>query len=239
MSKLFYKTSKIKEGNMSFLYGEYEEVLKNRKLFLEKNGISIDQTVSMWLKMTDKIAVVDNTDQGKGSTDMDTGIQVDALITRTKELPLFMITADCLPMIIHDPKKEALALIHGGYPNTDLHLVEKVIKKLRSDYESHIEDFEIIIGPGIQKESYTYDENIFNKVKSDWGKYILQGEDGMYHIDNLGYTIEQIKSFGIKDSQMKIDRTDTFTSSEYFSHARDFSLNQKDRGRFATVCKMI
>jgi YfiH family protein len=241
MSNLIYAISKVKDGNMAFKYGEKEEVLKNRIEFLKKANLTMENTSFITVNMKDSIITIDETFQGKGSKSKDDAINCDALITNRKELGMYLDVGDCLPILIHDPKEEVLALVHGGWPNTDLKIVQKVVKKLVTEFNCKVSNLEIIVGPGIQKESLIYDNNIFNLISSDWKEYIYQDSDDpeKFHIDNLGFTIDQLKELGIEDKQIQVDTTDTYLSEEYFSHVRDFRQNQKDRGRFCMIAKLV
>ena len=41
-------------------------------------------------------------------------IDGDALITNVKEVPLLILTADCVPVVIIDPKNKAVGVAHAG-----------------------------------------------------------------------------------------------------------------------------
>jgi copper oxidase (laccase) domain-containing protein len=114
MFKVKYAISKIKDGNMSFKYGNREEVLNNRKLFLENNNFLFDNTVCMVVEMKDNIVIVNENDKGKGLYDPESAISCDAMITNSSSLNLFLVVADCLPILFFDSKHGALGLIHGG-----------------------------------------------------------------------------------------------------------------------------
>jgi copper oxidase (laccase) domain-containing protein len=113
-----------------------------------------------------------------------------------------------------------------------------VAEKMNSMYETKNNDLKVIIGPGIQKDSLIYDENIFKKITSNWGEYIKRVGENKYSIDNLGYAISQLMGLGISKDNIEIKDIDVAKSNEYFSHSRDFHLGTPDQGRFCIVVKI-
>ena len=41
-------------------------------------------------------------------------VKCDALITNQKKIPIGVLTADCAPIIIFDPKKTMISVVHVG-----------------------------------------------------------------------------------------------------------------------------
>ena len=241
MSKLIYYTSTVEDGNTSFRHGEKDTVISNRENILQKIDSKIEDCVFMTVEMRDRILEVSNLQKEMGGHSREDALVCDAMITTQENLTLFLCVADCLPILIHDAVKNVLAIVHGGWPNTDLKIVKKVIEQMKEEHSCEISDLAVVIGPGIQKESLLYDKNIFNLIKSDWVEYIYPDitDSEKYHIDNLGFTIKQLLDLGITEDQITVDKTDTFTDENYFSHVRDYVLNQKDKGRFCTVAKIV
>ena len=95
--ELSYETSTKSDGNLSFTYGERNEVLENRKKFLSKFGLRLDDTVVMSLHHGENIEIVDERNRGKDSSPADT------LVTQEPVLVLSVLTADCLPSVYDDP----------------------------------------------------------------------------------------------------------------------------------------
>ena len=54
-------------------------------------------------------------------------IKGDALITSLKKVPLAILTADCVPILIFDKKKEMIAAIHSGWKGAYKGIIKRVI----------------------------------------------------------------------------------------------------------------
>jgi hypothetical protein len=73
----------------------------------------------------------------------------DALLTSVPGLVLAIRTADCLPILMADPRRQAVAAVHAGWRGTAAEVSIKAIEALRSHFGSRPEDLEVAIGPGI------------------------------------------------------------------------------------------
>ena len=54
----------------------------------------------------------------------------DGLITNRKKLALGILTADCAPILIFDPKKKIIAALHAGWKGAFKDIIGKTINKL-------------------------------------------------------------------------------------------------------------
>ena len=215
---------------MSFKWGEIEEVIRNRKTFLEKNGFHLEDCVVMQVEHGEKIVIVDSSSK---NTLTEFAISADALITKEKNLTLFLLTADCLPITLYDPKNEVIALAHLGWKPTDLKLIVKVIEELKNKFGSDPIELIAHIGPGIHKESYIF-KNLTQKNSPEWLPFLEDIPSGETKIDLVGYNRAQMLAAGLLEDNIFIDSADTAISDEYYSHYRSVRMGEKE-GRFATV----
>lgn len=73
----------------------------------------------------------------------------DAAISNTPALLLGIQTADCVPILLLDPKKRAVAAVHAGWRGTLQRIVEKTIGRMKMDFKSNPGDLLAAIGPAI------------------------------------------------------------------------------------------
>jgi YfiH family protein len=73
----------------------------------------------------------------------------DASVTLSKNLLLGIQTADCVPILIVDPKKRAVAAIHAGWRGTLARVAEKTVGEMRARFGSHPKNLIAAIGPAI------------------------------------------------------------------------------------------
>jgi YfiH family protein len=73
----------------------------------------------------------------------------DASVTKTAGLLLAVQTADCVPILLVDPKNRAVAAVHAGWRGTLARILEKAIGRMQMQFGSRAEDLLAAIGPAI------------------------------------------------------------------------------------------
>jgi polyphenol oxidase len=73
----------------------------------------------------------------------------DASITNRPGLALAIQTADCVPILLVDPKKRAIAAIHAGWRGTLARIAAKTIGKMQMHFATNPRDLIAAIGPSI------------------------------------------------------------------------------------------
>lgn len=229
---LTHGISEIADGNLSYVWGETEAVLKNRRAFLEKLNLPLEKTVAMQVEHRDRIVVVDGQDASRGMKKIEDAIHADALITTELGLGLFLMVADCQPLILHEPNK-VLALAHLGWRGVDLQLARKLVETMQGKLSSDVNNLHAFLGPSVKKNSFII-ENPAQRQLPAWKPYLTDLPDGRTSIDIHGYNKQQLIEAGIPQHHIIEDGIDTVTSSNYFSHYRSVRSSEPE-GRFAVA----
>ena len=58
-------------------------------------------------------------------------------------------TADCVPILLVDPRKRAVAAIHAGWKGTLARIAEKAVGRMRLEFDSNPSDMLAALGPSI------------------------------------------------------------------------------------------
>lgn len=220
------------EGNMSFSFGDGEEVIANRGQFLKTYDLSLDDTAVMIVDHADHIAHVNEAQKGVGTRSTETAINADGLITDTPGVCLFLLTADCLPVALYDPVNEAIGLFHLGWQSTDLDLLHKALTQMHETFGTLARDLLVDIGPGIHRESYMKHDPP-QRGREHWRKYLTETDDG-YQIDIVGYNYDAVRTAGVPALNIAVSECDTAQDPDYFSHYNAARGKEAD-GRFATI----
>jgi len=92
----------------------------------------------------------------------------DGLITATPGLMVGVLTADCLPVVILDPKTRAVGVFHAGWRGTLRRIVEKGAGEMRRHFGSRARDLQAVIGPGIGACCYEVGEEVRGQFESQF-----------------------------------------------------------------------
>lgn len=220
---------------MSFKWtNDVNELIKNRRRFLVKHGLELENCVLPSLIHEDKIVIVGEKDKGKGMSNPDTRIEAEALITNTPNLGLFIITADCFPVIYYDPEEKAVALAHLGWKPAGKGLAAQVVRRMQSEFNSKPNNIKVYIGPGIHTDSYRYD-NPLQQNFPEWKPYLKPiPNTNEFSINLLGFVVNQLKEVGVNESNLEISTIDTALDLNFYSHYRSKKTGEAE-GRFVTV----
>ncbi|MGH9746233.1 MAG: peptidoglycan editing factor PgeF [Candidatus Acidiferrales bacterium] len=80
--------------------------------------------------------------------------QGDALITRERGFLLVVQTADCIPILLADTKRRAVAAIHSGWRGTVRRIAEKTLGRMQMEFGTQPRDVIAAVGPGIGQSCY-------------------------------------------------------------------------------------
>lgn len=169
----------------------------------------------------------------------------DAFVTNLPGVAIGIRTADCVPILMYDPVKRAVAAVHSGWKGTILHISQGVITALRQEFGTDPADVRVAIGPAIGPESFQVGEEVAEKFKATgfpmdeiWS---FRGPgDGMpmsggHHIDLFKANRWLLEQVGVKESNIQICGIDTYTDEAYFSARRE----GYECGRTVSAIKLI
>lgn len=138
-------------------------VAENRHRAFRSMNRHPDSMYDVWLVHG---AAVVKVDQPRLTTEIQ---QADAIITDKKDVTLFMRFADCVPLLFHDPVRNAIGLAHAGWPGTIKRAASAVIEAMQAAYGSHPADICAAIGPSIAAHHYPVGEDVITKVRDSFG----------------------------------------------------------------------
>jgi polyphenol oxidase len=98
----------------------------------------------------------------------ETPLTGDGLITATPGLLLGIQTADCLPIILADPRRRAVGVFHAGWRGTLKRIVEKGVGEMLGRFRSHPRDLKAAIGPGIHGCCFEVGEEVQEQFESQF-----------------------------------------------------------------------
>jgi YfiH family protein len=137
-------------------------VERNRDAFLRELGAADKPWPLVTLRQvhSDIIRFVDSAPESQ--------LVGDGLITATPGVLLGIQTADCLPIILVDPKRRAVGVFHAGWRGTVKRIVEKGVGEMRRHFGTQARDLKAAIGPGIHGCCYEVGAEVREKFESQF-----------------------------------------------------------------------
>ncbi|PRN00144.1 peptidoglycan editing factor PgeF [Aliarcobacter cryaerophilus] len=218
-NRVFYTFSDENDGNLAFHVEDNEiNVIKNRKNLALKLGYNYEDLVYMNQIHSANIIVVDENSPKLVDN-------CDSIITRSKNLPLMVMVADCIPILMFDDKQGIIAAIHAGRNSTFLEISKKTAEVFIEKFSSNPEDINVVFGASIQKCCYEVSDELSKIVENSFGKEFVENN----YIDLQGINKKQLNDLGIKNIEISNICTKCGDKS-YFSYRKD-----KKTGRFAGI----
>ncbi|HEY1987128.1 MAG TPA: peptidoglycan editing factor PgeF [Terracidiphilus sp.] len=141
--------------------------LRNRQLLAEAITGDIDTPLVTLRQIHSSVLVVGETaSAGVGGSEHPA--KGDGLMTDDPGLLLGIQTADCIPVLIADRKRKAVAAFHAGWRGTVKRIVESGVGRMRMEFGSRPENLVAAIGPGIGPCCYAVGEEVLSEFTSQF-----------------------------------------------------------------------
>jgi purine-nucleoside/S-methyl-5'-thioadenosine phosphorylase / adenosine deaminase len=153
----------------------------------------------------------------------------DALVTDQPGIMVAVRTADCVPILIQDPKRQVVAAVHAGWRGAVAGIVPKTLALLESRFGSRLEHVRISIGPSAGVCCYEVDEPVLDRLYQgfpDWNKVVRAGRGGKAHLDLKALVKEQARALGATPKSITTVNLCTICHEDlFFSYRREGKVN--------------
>ena len=146
--------------------------------------------------------------------------EADGLITGDRGLALIVYTADCIPLLLHDPVAGAIGAIHSGWRSTALDIGPKAVARMVSEFGSKPENIQAAIGPAIDKCCFETGEDVRQAMLALMGaeadKYTAPKGGGKYMTDLKGIVRSRLINAGLRPEHISVSSLCTFCRRDLF-----------------------
>jgi YfiH family protein len=110
--------------------------------------------------------------------------KADVIMTDRPGVTLFMRFADCVPIFLVDPSRQAICIAHAGWIGSVARVAAVAVQAMKSKYACRPENIRAGIGPSIGVEHYPIGEEVITRVKqafpNDFGSLLVDYADGIH-----------------------------------------------------------
>ena len=139
-----------------------DNVSENRKRFLTAIGAGAMRVVTLRQVHSDIVHQISLSNPNAGAE----APKGDALLTRERGVLLAIQTADCIPILLVDTKRKAVAAIHAGWRGTLQRIAAKTLGRMQMEFGSQPTDVIAALGPGIGRCCYEVGHEVAGAVRS-------------------------------------------------------------------------
>ena len=189
--------------------------LEEYKIFCEKIKIHPTQVCLVKQVHKDGILVI------KKNEDLQTfkGKEYDAIITNQKNVLVGITTADCIPVLLYDPKTSTVGAIHGGWRSTALKIAEKTVKKMKEEFQVDPKNILAALGPGICRRCFEVGDDVVSRFPVE---FLERKEENQFKLDLCSVHESHLENVGVSPSNIEALNLCTFHyETRFFSYRRD------------------
>ena len=140
----------------------------------------------------------------------------DALVTSTAGRMIGVRTADCVPILLVDPAKRAVAAVHAGWRGTVQNIVGKTINHLRQEYGTNPSDVLAVIGPSIGECCYEVGPEVAEQFAQ-----LLPDRADPRHLNLEEANRRQLAAAGLRNEAIELGSLCTRCREDLHSWRRD------------------
>lgn len=124
-----------------------DNVIRNRAIAMEQLGVEADRLLTCYQIHGTSVVTVEK------AWSRETAPQADGMVTRVPGIALGILTADCAPILFHDPVARAIGAAHGGWRGALAGIVEATVERMEAIGAERTRIC-VAIGPCIAATSY-------------------------------------------------------------------------------------
>ncbi len=214
--------------NLSISTGDTREnVGENRRRAFEALGRCPDTVADLWQVHSADVIVAQAPNGERGYLG-----QADCLITDRPEVTLFLRFADCVPILLFDPRRPAVGIVHAGWRGTLKKAAGAAVRAMTEQYNSRPSGIVAAIGPSIGPCHYAIGPEVVSEARQAFpGRDdLLPAVNSGHHLDLWAANELALREAGVE----QIEQGQVCTAcrqDDFFSHR----AAQGKTGRFGAV----
>ena len=185
-----------------------ENVTRNFEILGSALGFGIEDLVLTRQTHSDIVRVVSRSDC-KGCFHRDYP-ECDALVTNDPGVALTVFTADCTPLLFHDPVTGAVGAAHAGWRGTASAIGPKTVAAMIENFGCKAENIHAAIGPNIGFCHFETDADVPDALLAAFGEEILpfiRQSGGKYFVDLKEINALILRRCGVRHIEISEDCT--------------------------------
>ncbi|GAB4365554.1 MAG: hypothetical protein Kow009_02330 [Spirochaetales bacterium] len=146
----------------------------------------------------------------------DPGYRGDGLLTEDPEVVLGITVADCLPILLFDPRNQVRGLLHSGWKGTGI--LREAVEVMCARYGTDPRDLYVLFGPSIRSCCYRVDANRAEWFLRHFGRGTAVNREGSFYVDLVQANRNIAETMGVHSVQ--VVGGCTFCDTRFHSYRR-------------------
>jgi YfiH family protein len=195
-----------------------ERVLENRLRAFKSVKLDPDSMYDVWQIHSKEVLCIDTIREAGENYQ-----KADGILTDNPDITLFMRFADCVPILLYDPRLKVIGILHAGWQGTLKKITSSAINKMIRVYHSEPSDIIAALGPSIGPDHYVVGDNVVQEVRNVFGarsRSTLTIREGKIYFDLWNANIILLEEAGVTQTEVSGLCT-ACNVDDWFSHRQE------------------
>ena len=202
-----------------------ENIAENRARIAKALGAKPDHLLSLAQIHSRQVLIVDAPFDGKRPS-------ADGLVTRTIGLAISALSADCGPVLFHDPSASVIGACHAGWRGALSGITDATIDAMET-LGARRENIRAVLGPCISQPAYEVGpefRDTFAAEDETYDRFFKNGPNNRPHFDLKRFVLMKLRRAGLAHIDALPDCT-YGQPNDYFSYRYNTHNGISDYGR--------
>lgn len=188
--------------NLAFhVADEQGDVQQNRRLLAEALGYNAGGLIAAQQVHGTNAAIITAQQRGRGAFDWDSALpDCDALIVGETGVPVLIQVADCAPILLVDPRRRVLAVVHAGWRGAVGRIASQTLRKMQQEFGAVADDVLCGIGPCLCPACFEVGEEVATQAPASC---VVEGYEKP-HLDLAAVIRHDLMENGVPQGQIEI-----------------------------------
>ena len=227
----------LKESSLNLSDSPWDStsrVSENKRRFLSALQLADTPLIALCQVHSNRVHIIEDLSRQWNQPDG------DAMATCVENIALAVKTADCLPILIADPDKNAVAAVHSGWRGTLSGILLCTIREMQRAFGSDPSRLLTAIGPGIRACCYEVGSDVAGLFKKKYPECCSTMSASVHpdkYLLDLGNVLDvQMNRAGIRpENRYDLKACTCCNTEEFFSHRAEGSA----AGRMMSIVGLL
>lgn len=161
-------------------------------------------------------------------------IEADALVSDTAGLCPMVLVADCVPLLLWDPRRPAVGVAHAGWRGTVAGIAGRTVAAMAGHFGSRPAELWAFVGPSIGPEDFEVGPEVAAAFRAAFGRrarrLLRAGRGDRSYVDLWEANVAQLREAGLARERIALSGISTARATDrFYSHRAEGGPT----GRFA------
>jgi polyphenol oxidase len=164
--------------------------------------------------------------------------EADGVVSAAPGVALAILTADCAPVLFHDPEARVIGAAHAGWRGGLDGVLEATVEAMQG-LGARPERIRVAIGPTISQAAYEVGPEFFDRFRDEeagYERHFVAGGGDRFRFDLPGFLLARLRAAGLVAEWIGAC---TYSDPErFFSYRRSRHRNEPDYGRLVSAIRL-